>query len=64
MRVGEYRVELYVSPTRGKPFVFMKSGPFDPRFSLSAYVWPVVIDIRGPLRRNLGERDFPQPTDP
>lgn len=53
MVFGKYRVELYLAPTRGKPLMFMKSEPDAIRFSVSAYVWPFMLDIRGPLRRRV-----------
>jgi len=42
-----YRFELYLAPVRGKPFVFMKSEPDAYRFSVSAYVWPIVFHMEG-----------------
>lgn len=51
--LGSYRVWLYLAPTWGRLFVFMKSEPDAVRFSLSVYVWPVVFAVNGPLRRNL-----------
>jgi len=51
--IGKYRVELYLAPTRGRLFVFMKSEPGAIRFSVSVYLWPIVFAVNGPLRRNL-----------
>lgn len=43
--LGKYRIELDFAPVRGTLFLFSRSEPGAYRFSVSAYVWPVVFHI-------------------